>query len=84
MTPNWDDLHTPAEWADNLDEMAETVAHRYGEYAMSAELKLAAKCIRDQATLIAAAEQLAGRVEGIVSETERKAKAALESLSRLP
>lgn len=82
--PNWDDLHTPEQWADNLAEMAESVAHRYGEYSMCAEMKLAAQCIRDQAETIEKAARAADSLAATIEETQRKTKAALESLSRLP
>lgn len=83
-TPNHDDLHTPDEWADLLDEHALTVASKYGKYDMHNDLQMAAQCIRDQAEAIEKAAGIADSLNATVNEMQRKARAALESLSKLP
>jgi hypothetical protein len=82
-TPNWDDLHTPEEWADVLDDLAEDAARR-GAYTEKSNLQHAANCMRDLARRTEKASELATSLTALVEDTQRKARAALESLSRLP
>jgi hypothetical protein len=82
--PNWNDLHTADEWADLLDDLAEKAAHERGVYDEHSNLKRAAECIRDLAERVEKASELAASLTVIVEDTQRKARAALESLSRLP
>lgn len=71
--PNWDDLHTPEQWAVALEDHAMTLALRYGKYDMHSDLKHAAQCIRDLAAHKTAGAELAAKV-----------KAGIESLGKEP
>jgi hypothetical protein len=83
-SPNWDDLHTADEWADVLDEIAEKLALRYGDYGRNSQIRLAAQCLRDLSERVAMAAEKADELASQVATIQMKARAALESLSKLP
>ena len=78
---NWDDLHTPDQWAEVLDEMAEEAARR-GAYTDKSNLTHAAECIRHLVVLVDAGAELATEAENLIDELRRKTKAAIESLGK--
>jgi hypothetical protein len=82
--PHWSDQYTTDELVVALKHHAAQLAHKYGLYEIADELRAAAECIDDLSGRIEAGAALAANLESIVVETQRKAKAALESLSKLP
>ena len=84
ITPTWSDLYTPEQWAVILETQAELLAKQRGEYSVAADLRHAAACIRDLSDKVDEAARKAENLMAGINEAHIKARAALETLSRLP
>lgn len=84
MQPEWHDLYTAEELAAAVELHAAQFAKKYGAYDVAAELRQAAACIRDLSERCELGAAAAARLQDQVAAIERRARASLESLSKLP
>lgn len=83
-TAHWSDIYTAEELATALRFAAARIAKRQGAYDLAQELTHAAECIEDLATRVGAAAAKAEEIQETVKTMQCNARAALESLSKLP